>query len=271
MFVFNVILPNILYFIEKYLITLHGFMNRKQRISLIILVSLFVLLYVADKFYFSRQPVLYPNFGIRIPAGYTTHGIDVSRYQKSIDWELVKNMSDKGQRISFAIIKATEGVCLEDPRFEDNWKGIQEVHLLRGAYLYFHPHKNGKTQAEFFHKQVELLGGDLPPIVDIEETKGASKDKLKKNLQDCLNALEEAYGVKPMIYSSVDFYERYLGNDFNQYPFWAAHYEQVHEPRTNRAWTIWQHNCKGRVNGIDAEVDFNVVNGSLYALKGLCL
>lgn len=253
------------------MITLHGVMNRKQRISIIILAALFAMLYLADHFYFSRRPVMYPNFGITIPAGYTTHGIDVSRYQKHIDWQLVKTMTDKGQRISFAIIKATEGVCLEDPRFDENWKEIEEVHLLRGAYLYFHPNKNGKTQADFFHKQVDLQGGDLPPVVDIEETRGASKDKIKQNLQACLDALEEAYGVKPMIYSGVDFYEKYLGEDFNDYPFWAAHYEQVHEPRTSRHWTIWQHNCRGRVNGIDAEVDFNVVNGSLYSLKSLCL
>jgi lysozyme len=160
---------------------------------------------------------------------------------------------------------------LEDPKFDQNWDCLEDVKLMRGAYLYFHPNRNGKAQAEFFKKQVDLSGGDLPPIVDIEETKGASKEKIKKNLQECLDALEEAYGAKPMIYSSVDFYTHYLGEPFDDYPFWAAHYEQDNEPRTKRSWTIWQHNCKGHVNGIDAEVDFNVVNGSLYTLKGLCL
>ena len=85
------------------------------------------------------------------------------------------------------------------------------------------------------------------------------------------NLKASAISTKPNTTFTVLSQPPDLGNDFNQYPFWAAHYEQVHEPRTNRAWTIWQHNCKGRVNGIDAEVDFNVVNGSLYALKGLCL
>lgn len=246
-------------------------MKHKQGISVLILAGLMLILYVADKYYFSRRPILYPNFGIRIPAGYNAHGIDVSRYQKNIDWELVKNMTDKGQRISFAIVKATEGHNNIDPKFTRNWENLKEAKVLRGAYLYFHPNRDGKRQADYFMETVELLPGDLPPVVDIEETNRMSKAKVQKALKECLEALEKRYEVKPMIYSSVDFYEQYLGDDFNEYPLWAAHYEQVHEPRIGRDWIIWQHNCQGHVNGIDAEVDFNVVNGSLYELKKLCL
>lgn len=246
-------------------------MTRSQRISIFILILLLGLFYLADRFYFSRRPVLYPNFGIRIPAGYTTHGIDVSRYQKKIDWELVQAMEDKGHRISFAIMKASEGLYRTDPTFDDNWDGAKEVNLMRGAYLYFHPNRSGKAQAELFIRQVHLETGDLPPVVDIEERMGASKEKMQRNLKECLETLEAKYGIKPMIYSNVDFYARYLGDSFNDYPFWAAHYDQTHEPRTQRDWIIWQHNCRGHVNGISAEVDFNVVNGSMLQLKKLCL
>jgi lysozyme len=86
-----------------------------------------------------------------------------------------------------------------------------------------------------------------------------------------LDELEKKYKKKPIIYASVSFYDQYLGDDFNGYPFWAAHYEKLNEPRTKRDWLIWQHNCKGRCNGIDAEVDFNVVNGSIFALRDICL
>ena len=142
---------------------------------------------------------------------------------------------------------------------------------MRGAYLYFHPNKNGKVQATYFISKVDLTIGDLPPVIDIEETNGTSNKNIQKALAECAKELENHYHKKPIIYSNVDFYENKLGEQFNDYPFWAAHYEQCEAPRINRDWTIWQHNCKGRVNGIDAEVDFNVVNGNLFALRALCL
>lgn len=246
-------------------------MKRKQYLFLFILLFFIAGFYLADLFYFSRKPILYSGFGISIPAGYQTHGIDVSRYQKKVDWKLVSEMRDQGQRISFAIIKATEGTHLIDSRFEDNWKQAKEAGILRGAYLYFHANRNGEEQAHYFMQQVELGKGDLPPVVDIEEIKGSSKTQLRKELKRCLDALEKKYGAKPMIYTNVDFYDKYLGDDFNEYPYWAAHYEQCHSPRCERPWTLWQHHCNGHVNGIQAEVDFNVVNGGLHELTQLCL
>ena len=246
-------------------------MTKKGTLVLIGFCILLVGAYFAERFYFARQPKIYPNFGIQIPAGYTTHGIDVSRYQKRIDWDMVSKMTDQGQKISFAIIKATEGTNSKDPYFERNWEDIQEYPILRGAYLYFHPNRSGKDQAAFFMKNVALVSGDLPPVIDIEESNGVSNATIRKALKECADVFEAAYHRKPIIYSNVDFYEKKLGEDFDDYPFWAAHYEQCNEPRVKRNWLIWQHNCKGRVNGIDAEVDFNVVNGSLFALSNICI
>lgn len=246
-------------------------MTKKNSIGFIIIILLIGATYIANKFYFSKKTIVYPNFGITIPAGYNTHGIDVSRYQKEIDWEQVSKMTDQGQRISFAILKATEGTNLTDKYFKTNWANIRDFSIIRGAYLYFHPNKSGKTQAEYFLSKVALETGDLPPVVDIEEVNGTSKLNLKKSLKECLDVLEEKHHKKPIIYASVDFYDNYLGDDFKDYPFWAAHYEKRDEPRTNRSWLIWQHNCKGRCNGIEAEVDFNVVNGSIFALRDICL
>jgi Lyzozyme M1 (1,4-beta-N-acetylmuramidase) len=214
---------------------------------------------------------LYPNFGIRIPAGYNTHGIDVSRYQEKIDWNLVSQMEDRGQRLSFVIIKATEGTNLKDPYFERNWKETKKHELLRGAYLYFHPGKSPREQAEYFIKQVPKVSGDMAPVIDIEETNRKPKEAIKESLKVCANILENHYGVKPIIYSNVDFYTQYLSPDFDIYPFWAAHYLQSSAPRIGRDWLIWQHSDKGRVNGISARVDFNVVNGTLNRLKQYCI
>ncbi|MEZ5046104.1 MAG: GH25 family lysozyme [Chitinophagaceae bacterium] len=246
-------------------------LTKRHKVQMIIFSILCVSALILQRFVFNTLPIRYPNFGISIPGGYTTHGIDVSRYQKNIDWDAVCEMEDRGHRISFAIIKATEGLQSKDPYFDKNWRNIEKAPLIRGAYMYFHPGKNGNKQAAFFAEHVKLKKGDLAPVVDIEETNRSNTEKIKKNLQDCLLALENIYHTKPIIYTNVDFYNQILGSDFDEYPFWAAHYQQLHEPRTDRDWSIWQHSDRGHVNGIEAYVDFNVVNGSIDALKKLCL
>ena len=57
--------------------------------------------------FYGYRPV--KSFAIRIPASYTIHGIDVSRWQERIDWQRVAKMRDNGIRLQFAFIKATEG------------------------------------------------------------------------------------------------------------------------------------------------------------------
>jgi len=47
---------------------------------------------------------------IKIPKGYAIHGIDVSYAQGQIDWHKVRAMRDKDVSITFAFIKATEGL-----------------------------------------------------------------------------------------------------------------------------------------------------------------
>jgi lysozyme len=246
-------------------------MKRKNKIVFIaITLTTLLTLFVYEKYFFNKT-IIYPDFGISIPAGYNTHGIDVSRYQHKINWEDVSNMRDQGQRISFAIAKCTEGSTIIDPFFKKNWKKIKENNLLRGSYLYFHPNRKPKEQAEFFIKHADLTTGDLPPVIDIEEAHGLSNGKIREALMICIETLEKKYNTKPIIYTGADFYKNKLGESFDEYPLWVAHYEQAVAPHISRKWIIWQHNCKGRVNGIRGDVDFNVFNGSLSALRSLCL
>lgn len=244
---------------------------RQQAYRVVVFLVLVALAALLNKWFSSRKAIRYPNFGIEVPAGYTVHGIDVSRYQRKIDWQLVSQMRDQGQKISFAIIKATEGTSLTDKYFDDNWDASKKVPMLRGAYMYFHPGKNPKAQAQYFISKVSLEKGDLPPVVDIEETNGLKDEKLRASLQICLDELEKEFDVSPIIYTNVDFYEKRLGSEFDSYPLWAAHYQQKGEPRIQRKWHIWQHSDQGNADGIEAKVDFNVVNGSISVLQELCL
>jgi len=205
--------------------------------------------------------VRYPAFGIDIPDSYEIHGIDVSRFQSYIDWPSVKEMKVQDVQIGFAFIKATEGLGNVDRQYKRNWKKAGEAGMTRGAYHFFLATKSGRLQAKNFIKNVKLQPGDLPPVLDIEQLYGVKPEKMRKEVQDWLDAVEEHYQVKPIIYTYVNFYSRFLTGEFDDYPLWAAHYLEKDKPRIKRRWLFWQHNEKGRVNGIRMPVDFNVFNG----------
>jgi lysozyme len=251
--------------------------KRKKNIFRIIFIPVLLLAVIAASVYFindhfSRPKfVRYPAFGIDLPIDYPIHGIDVSRYQHNIDWKAVQAMEDKQVKIGFAFIKATEGLGRVDNGFRKNWFNARQALVPRGAYHFFISSKSGKAQAENFIETVKLQQGDLPPVLDIETANGASVSEIQQRVKDWLLMIEKHYNVKPIIYTNIDFYENFLKGRFEDYPLWVAHYYVKHKPRIERKWVIWQHNEKGRVNGIDTFVDFNVFNGDSTAFKKLLL
>lgn len=249
---------------------LHSFMARRKRKSsyyapwiIIALVFAAGAFLVGRNWWLERQAGLirYREFGILIPADYSMHGIDVSKYQQVINWDAVKAMNVQETRIHFAFIKATEGNDNVDVFFKRNWRKAKEAEMIRGAYHFFIASKDGTMQARNFISQVKLQSGDLPPVLDVEQTNGVSKAILQQRVKAFLYAAELAYGVKPVIYTNADFYNAYLSDEFDEYPLWVAHYLQPVEPRISRNWHFWQHSESGRVNGIAGKVDFNVFNG----------
>lgn len=250
---------------------------KKRLIKLVILLSvLFVIgfgiaLYLQYRLMKKSEQTFYKAFGISIPTKYKLHGIDVSRYQSYIYWTSVKQMKIDSIGIDFAFIKATEGTNDVDAMFKRNWELSNASQIPCGAYHYFIAAKDGKQQADNYIKNIALTKGNLPPVVDIEQDFGVSENVLKKRLRDYLNRLEQHYKVKPIIYSYVDFYNNYLGQDFNDYPLWIAHYTEDKMPAINRNWLFWQHSDCGRVNGITEKVDFNVFNGDSLMFANLLL
>jgi lysozyme len=215
--------------------------------------------------------VTYPEFGIAVPDNYAIHGIDVSHHQDDINWELVKSMQVNNIKIGFVFIKATEGIGKVDSHFNQNWYRSKDAGMCRGAYHFFLATKSGKLQAQNFIDVVELKRGDLPPVLDVEQTYGVPIDKLRKEVKTFLETTEQYYGVKPIIYTNVDFYKQYLNGQFDDYPLWVAHYLRQDTPRIKRDWIFWQHSEAGRVNGVRERVDFNVFNGDSLAFRNLLL
>jgi lysozyme len=219
--------------------------------------------------YRKAKATRYPEFGIAIPNRYIIHGIDVSRYQDIIAWEEVKAMQVKDIRLGFAFIKATEGIGNTDPQFARNWKKSRVNGMIRGAYHFFIASKDGKMQAQNFIDQVALMPGDLPPVLDVEQLNGTTITALRAEVKKWLVVAEDYYHVKPIIYTNVDFYNRCLGPDFDEYPLWVAHYYEPDQPRIQRGWVFWQHSDGGHVNGILQRVDFNVFHGDSAAFRNL--
>jgi lysozyme len=252
--------------------------RKKKRSSSKYLLKIFfwlslacVAAYYAVNFFIEPPEVFYPGFQIDIPNGYSIHGIDVSKYQRNINWEEVKNMEVKGVKIGFAFIKATEGIGNVDAQFRRNWLEAENENICKGAYHFFISGKNGKKQANNFIEIVDLKKGDLPPVLDIEQSYGVPADEIKKEVTEWLLIVEKNYGVKPVIYTNIDFYNNYLQNYFDAYPIWIAHYLQPVKPRIDRTWSFWQHNENGRINGIKTPVDFNVFSGDSVDFKNFLI
>jgi lysozyme len=197
-----------------------------------------------------------------------TYGIDVSKYQKTIDWQQVINDTAEG-KITFVIHKATEGATYLDPNFKKNFADSKSFKLKTGAYHFFKQQRKAADQAKQFIKNVPLDADDFPPVLDIEPGCAKCKDvelplkTLIKGLQTWVEIIEKHYGKRVIIYTTERYYSRYLKGSFPNNTFWIAKYNQT-PPETlllpntepERA-TIWQYTHKGKVNGIEGFVDLN--------------
>ncbi len=201
------------------------------------------------------------------PETYPVNGVDVSRYQGNIDWDVIAS-----QDITFAFIKATEGSSYQDPVFSYNWQEARNSSIYAGAYHFFSFESEGLTQAQNFIATVGTLEGSLPPVVDLEfygdyTENPLSKAETREILNELLDTLEAHYGVKPIIYTTPKAYTSYiLGGDYGDYPLWMRN--TYYQPLSD--WTFWQYSDKGQLEGYDGKqhdslemyIDLNVYNGT---------
>lgn len=212
----------------------------------------------------------YKSFNIPIPAKYTVHGIDVSYAQGKIDWQKVRQMREDSVHITFAFIKATEGLLTIDPYFKRNWREGPKAGIICGPYHFFRANKNGLWQARFFLQNVKLEQGDLPAVVDVEQLDGTAPATMRKELKAFLTKVELSTGVKPIIYTGLSFYNDYLSGHFDGYPLWIAHYyQQELQAGKDTNWWFWQHSDIASINGINHKVDFDAYRGDSVAFRRL--
>lgn len=211
------------------------------------------------------------GYGVYMPDGYSVYGIDVSRYQKEIDWNQLLEYQDKEYPIRFVFVKATEGQTFRDVKFEDNFRNARRHGLIRGAYHFYTPSVLPGEQARNFIQCVNLLPGDLPPVLDVEQRGDKTKDELKQDVKSWLRIVGEHYGVKPILYASWKFKETYLRDEeLDAYPFWIAHY-YVDSVRYTGKWHFWQHTDIATIPGIKTPVDLNIFHGTVEELTRMTL
>ena len=197
--------------------------------------------------------------------GYSVRGIDVSHYQGDIDWDTLA-----GEDIRFAFIKATEGSSYVDDKFAYNYENAINTGLAVGAYHFFSFDSAGKTQAENFINTVDAYDGMLPPVIDLEFYGGKhenppSKEGVLRELYDMISALEEHYGLKPIIYVTEETYEVYIAGGLKDYDIWIRNVITKPHLSDGRAWTLWQYTNRERLPGYSGEekfIDMNVFAGS---------
>jgi lysozyme len=205
---------------------------------------------------------------LKVCAGKNTvSGIDVSYYQGTIDWAAVK----KSGR-AFAITRVSDGTGFIDPKFATNWKGIKANGLIRGTYQFFHPGQEPIAQADVVLAQLKANGGlaadDLPIVMDMETTDGASPATIQANMKKWLTYVEQKTGKKPIIYTAA-FMSGNVGTGFTAYPLWVANYGTTCPtmPSNWTKWVMWQSSSTGSVPGIAGNVDVDEFNGTLQDLK----
>lgn len=193
--------------------------------------------------------------------------MDVSHYQKEIEWDTVVAR----QTLDFAFVKATEGHEYQDSMFCHNWDALRRLGIRRGAYHFFRAYGCGVEQAINFLQTVDMQPGDLAPVLDIERTDGVSPETMIEEANIWLQLVESHLGIKPIIYTNQYFYETYLAGHFEEYPLWIARYSDERPLlATGKKWAIWQYSNEGCIDGICKKVDLNIFPGTSDMLDQLC-
>ena len=216
---------------------------------------------VVDEFKKVKQEETFIDFKDvikRFKSSSTKIGIDVSKWQGNIDFEEVKK-----QGCEFVIIKAggsyIDGELYTDPRFKENIESAIKNGLQVGVYLYSNSNSIERTQKEIDYLldlikdyDVEFVSYDWENFGDFN-----SYDINIHTLNEMANVfLEKAKdnNYKPLLYSSKYYLENIWDKNFN---IWVAQYADNNT--YNGDYKIWQHCSDGRIQGIDAYVDIDIM------------
>ncbi len=195
----------------------------------------------------------------------THKGIDVSRFQGKIDWQAVA-----ADGVEFAFIRVGNrgygtGKLVEDSKFDDNMQGALDAGINVGVYIYSQAVTEDEIREEFrmVMDKIAPYNVNCPIVFDVEKTADSSGRMNQLSVEERTNLtllfcqLVEEAGHKPIIYHNVEMGALMIDvATLENYDKWLAYYnDDMYYPYE---YKIWQYSDKGRVNGIDGDVDLNI-------------
>ncbi|MCR5591836.1 MAG: hypothetical protein K6F73_09940 [Lachnospiraceae bacterium] len=189
-------------------------------------------------------------------------GIDVSKYQPSINWGSVK-----ASGIDFVIIRcgyrgASTGALIEDPYFKSHIKGAKSAGLKVGVY-FFSTALNEAEAVEEASMCAALCGGyglNYPVFLDVESSSRPGYNTLSasqrtENIQAFCKTIASA-GYTPGLYANKTWLTEKINTSSLSCKIWLAQY-RAEGPTYSGRYDIWQYTSKGSVSGISGNVDMN--------------
>lgn len=192
-------------------------------------------------------------------------GIDVSKYQGTIDWSAVKNNG-----VDFVMIRTGFGSenwsAQTDPNFETYYSDAKAQGIKVGAYHYSYATTVAMAEAEADFCLHILNGRDLdyPVAYDVEDKSqwGLSTDTLGQIVQTFCSKLQSA-GYKTVVYSYYSFYNAHLTSPLvAQYDTWIAHSTSMTDFSPYTMWQYGQRSVPGVSGSCDVDYSFYDYSGS---------
>ncbi|MBU3181839.1 Ig-like domain-containing protein [Clostridium psychrophilum] len=189
-------------------------------------------------------------------------GIDVSQWQGTINWKLVKS-----DGVKFAMLRSSYGDGTSkytnngvDTMFKTNYAKAKANGIAVGAYHYSYATTvtQATKEANFLIKELKGKRFDYPISVDLENScQGAlGMKKLTSIALTYMNILKHA-GYYPMIYTDKYWFTSFLDDKMlASYDHWLAQYgTSITYTGTVR---MWQYTSTGTVKGINRKVDMDI-------------
>ena len=186
-------------------------------------------------------------------------GIDVSQWQGNIDWQKVK-----GAGVQFAMLRAGYGRNNLDTKFHRNAQGAAAAGIPVGLYWFSYALnvEIAREEAQYAVELAKKYKITWPIAYDLEYDTVSYAVKngvtITKSLatQMAIAFCEEIkrLGYIPMVYTNLDYLNRYFDRSKLPYDLWYAQYASTASVADKE---IWQYSSKGSVPGIAGNVDMN--------------
>jgi GH25 family lysozyme M1 (1,4-beta-N-acetylmuramidase) len=183
--------------------------------------------------------------------------IDVSYCQTGVDYNKVKNSG-----IDAVIIRAGFGkeTYQKDSEFETHYKNAKKAGLAVGVYWYSYAYSvaEAKQEANVCLACIKGKTLELPVYYDLEES-GQTRLGMSAltNIAIAFCDAIKASGYRAGVYSNLNWLNNYLDYEKlrNKYSIWLAQWSSS----PSKACDIWQNADNGRINGINGNVDTDVI------------